>query len=357
MGLVLVGVLLGLLLVEGGVRLGAYDPLVSQQGLLGSQGGRGDCVRPAPHMGYELLPGACGANSLGFKDLEHPAAKPPGTLRVLVLGDSITEQRAYVDMLELLLAQRLGAPVEVWNMGVTGYSVLNELELLRHRALGFDPDLVVLQVCLNDFGITPILFEHDGQLHWLRANTGGMGPIGLFLFEHSALARLVKLHTASRSMQGVGDAEHEAAVAAALVEMQALSEGAGVPFELVIFPTLTPRARWARTEEWTYSRFLELTEQHAIPTTDLTPRMLGGPVDDLLRYRGDPVFAELDAALARWQIEPEAAGLLRGMDARMLGLGKNIQPHMYEDTTHPNFLGHYLAAEALADRIAPQLER
>jgi len=354
--LVVVGLLLGLLAVEGGVRLGAYDPMVSQQGLLGAETKRGDCVQPAPYMGYQLVPGGCGANALGFKDTEPPAAKPPGSKRVLVLGDSITEQRAYVDMLELILTRRLEVPVDVWNMGVTGYSVLNELELLRHRALDLEPDLVVLQLCLNDFGITPVLFEFEGDLFWLRARTGAMDRLGLWLFERSALARLIKLRTASGAMAGVGDPEHEAAVAAALVEMQRLCQQRGIPFEVVLFPTLAARERWATSEEWTYTRFLELSATHDIPLTDLTPRMLGGPVDDLLRYKGDPVFAELDAKLATWGLDPAAAGLLRGMDPRMLGLGKNIQPHQYQDTTHPNFLGHYLAAEALSDKIAPQLE-
>ena len=354
--LVLIGLLVGLLVVEGGVRLGAYDPMVSQQGLLGAETKRDDCVRPAPWLGYELAPGGCGANSLGFKDREPPASKPPGSLRVLVLGDSITEQRAYVDMLELMLDQRVEAPVDVWNMGVTGYSVLNELELLRHRALDLEPDLVVLQVCLNDFGVTPVLFEFEGDLYWLRASTGAMDRLGLWLFERSALARLIKLSTASRHMQGIGDPEHEARVSAALVEMQRLCQQRGVPFEVVLFPTLAPRARWATSEEQTYQHFVDLTASHGIPFTDLTPRMLGGPVDDLLRYRGDPVYAQLDSTLASWGIDPSAGGLLRGMDARMLGLGKPIQPHQYDDTTHPNFLGHYLAAEALTERLAPQLE-
>ncbi len=353
--LALGGLLVGLLGVEGAVRLGAYDPLVSEQGLLGAETRRDDCVQPAAHMGYELAPGGCGANSLGFKDREPPDAKPLGSKRVLVLGDSITEQRAYVDMLELMLEQRLEPEVDVWNMGVTGYSVLNELELLRHRALELEPDMVILQLCLNDFGITPVLFRHNGELFWLRAPTGGMDRLGLWLFEHSALARLIRLQSASRSMQGLGDPEHEARVEAALIEMQQLCDQAGVPFEVVIFPTLAPRPQWAATEEQTYTRFVALLSEQGIPFTDLTPRLLGGPVDDLLRYRGDEVYGQLNAKLATWNIDPSAAILLRSMDARAIGLGKNIQPHMYEDKTHPNFLGHYLAAEALAERVEGRL--
>ncbi len=160
--LVVAGLLLGLLAVEGGVRLGAYDPMVSQRGLLGAETKRGDCVQPAPYVGYEMVPGGCGANSLGFQDTEPVATRPAGGKRVLVLGDSITEQRSYVDMLELMLAERLDAPVEVWNLGVTGYSVLNEAELLRRRALDLEPDLVVLQLCLNEMHVVSSLWGDCG---------------------------------------------------------------------------------------------------------------------------------------------------------------------------------------------------
>ncbi len=347
---------LALLMLEGAVRLGSYDPLVDQRDLLGAETQRRDCVRPAPHLGYELNPGGCGANSLGFKDTEPVLDKPAGSKRVLVLGDSITEQRAYVDMLERLLQERSTVPVDVWNMGVTGYSVLNELELLRHRGLDFEPDLVVLQLCLNDFGITPVLFSSGGELFWLRASTGAMDGPTLWLFERSALVRLIQLHGAGRHMVGVGDAEHEARVAEALVEMQRLCQERGIPFEVVLFPTLAPRERWSRTELWTYDRFLALFEAHDITHIDLAPLMLGGPVDDLLRHRGTEVYQQLDGLAATWDLQPAEIQLIRSFDPIMLGVNKPVQPHMLDDTTHPNFLGHYLAAEALAERLQPQLE-
>ena len=356
LALLLLGLVVGLLLVEGVMRVAGLDPLVSQEGLLGTQSGRSECVRPAPWLGYELVPGACRANSLGFRDREPPAVKPSGSLRILALGDSITEQRAWVDMLELLLDRRLEADVDIWNMGVTGYAVLNELELLRRRGLDFEPDLVVLQVCLNDYGVTPVLFRHEGEVQWLRATTGAMDRSTLWLFERSALVRYLKLRGASLHMRGVGDPEHMARVDAALVEMHRLCQERGIPFELVIFPTLAPQDGWRHTEVVAYQRFLELSSAHELPFTDLAPRMLAGDVEDLRRHQSDPVFADLDATLAIWGVGSEAGDLIRGMDRDVLGVGKRIQPHMYDDTTHPNFLGHWLAAEALAGKLAPLLE-
>ncbi len=355
LGLLLVGLALGLGGAELAIRAAGTDPLVMNTGLLGNQTARPDCMRPAPWVGYELVPGACHANSLGFHDDEPVEPRPPGGKLVVALGDSITEQRAWVDVLERMLEQRLEVPVEVRNMGVTGYSVLNELALLERRALDFEPDLVVLQVCLNDYGVTPVLVHHDGELRWLRAATGGLGGLELWLFEHSALARNLVLRGVSTRMGGMGNEEHMAQVDAALGRMQQLCHERGIPFELVIFPTIAPREQWSPTEEATYLRLVEQAAVHGISTTDLTPRLLGGEIDTLRRHRVDEIWGDLDAHLAAWGAGPEAATLLRSMDRRWLGLGKRLRPEQRQDTTHPNFLGHFLAAEALAGKLASEL--
>ena len=53
------------------------------------------------------------------------------------------------------MAARGGPPVSVINLAVSGYNTHQELEMLRTRGLGFEPDLVVLGYDHND--PTPIL--------------------------------------------------------------------------------------------------------------------------------------------------------------------------------------------------------
>ena len=96
------------------------------------------------------------SNSLGYRDREHPVAKPPGVFRIAVLGDSIAagyrvERTAdtFPALLESAL-RRDGLRAEVLNFGVTGYNTSQEVETLRARALRFDPDLVILAYCHND---------------------------------------------------------------------------------------------------------------------------------------------------------------------------------------------------------------
>lgn len=123
-------------------------------------------------LGWTLRPNSAGAdfrggpqqglvrtNSLGLRaDRDYAQPKPPGVLRILLLGDSfafgvgVDQESSFATLLEARL-NRSGGPLryEVANLGVSGYST--DQELLRLRALGerLQPDLVILMVCGNDF--------------------------------------------------------------------------------------------------------------------------------------------------------------------------------------------------------------
>jgi lysophospholipase L1-like esterase len=92
-------------------------------------------------------------NSHGYRDRERSVAKPEGTLRIAVLGDSFAEARqvaledTFVAVLERLLAgdRRFdGRTIEVLNFGVSGYGTTQELLALRRDVLAFQPDQVIL---------------------------------------------------------------------------------------------------------------------------------------------------------------------------------------------------------------------
>ena len=96
-------------------------------------------------------------NSRGFRTDEFPRAKDPGALRIVCLGDSWTfganvgQDQAYPQQLQRLLAIHYpGRKIEVFNLGVLGYSSHQGLELLKLEALGLDPDVVVIGFAMND---------------------------------------------------------------------------------------------------------------------------------------------------------------------------------------------------------------
>ena len=91
----------------------------------------------------------------GLRDGEHPLAKPAGTLRIAVLGDSCVEalqvpaEETFVKRLESELAACpavAGRRVETLNFGVSGYGTAQELITLRREVWKYHPDLVLLAV-------------------------------------------------------------------------------------------------------------------------------------------------------------------------------------------------------------------
>jgi len=101
-------------------------------------------------------------------------AKAPGTFRIIAVGDSFTFgdgiqlEDAYPARLERLLNLDAEADLhaEVINAGVKGYSSTHELELIK-RALQFAaPDLIILQMTLNDPELQPYRVQHpDVNIH------------------------------------------------------------------------------------------------------------------------------------------------------------------------------------------------
>ncbi|MFN7952637.1 MAG: GDSL-type esterase/lipase family protein [bacterium] len=153
-------------------------------------------VQPPPARGINLQP-RVPLNSLGQHDVEHELAKPPGTVRVLCLGDSFTFGRGidlpdlYCHRLERLLESHLRrahnhARVESLSFAAEGYSTARELRMLERRGgLDYRPDVLVLGYVLND----PEDESNPDELKRLREPTMVWHPRGWmgWLTRNSAL--------------------------------------------------------------------------------------------------------------------------------------------------------------------------
>jgi lysophospholipase L1-like esterase len=102
------------------------------------------------------------ANSLGLRDVEFRREKPPGTYRIVGLGDSmangfgVPRAQNYHKVLEQLLSAGGGRRVEALNFGVNGMGPQDELRLLERAGLAYAPDLVLLSFYVgNDFSDNP----------------------------------------------------------------------------------------------------------------------------------------------------------------------------------------------------------
>ncbi len=157
------------------------------EGALRARGqGRSLWTNFAPHeeLGWTFAPGhAAGdarlaTNRLGFRDVEHELAKPPGVRRLLVLGDSFTAatqvrlEGSYPRLLQRLLDERAAQPWEVISLAVSGWGTAQEWLALRRYGLAYAPDVVLLQffpndVCNNAQAAADTCAFHDGMRPYL----------------------------------------------------------------------------------------------------------------------------------------------------------------------------------------------
>ena len=140
-------------------------------------------------------------NSLGFRDSEHPLAKPADTIRIVALGNSFTYgvgadfAATYLAQVERRLNERPGhhRRVEIIKLGLPRHFPLLERLTLEHYGLPFAPDIVLVTSLPNDVintqqGLTSICAAEAGYL--VPCAALGWGEAAVWLYLRSAVARL-----------------------------------------------------------------------------------------------------------------------------------------------------------------------
>jgi hypothetical protein len=92
-------------------------------------------------------------NSDGFRDREYSIEKPNNTIRIIVLGDSVTFGWGInVSDTERMLNNDLNTTInfEVLNFGVPGFNTLEEIHLLEKKGLKYNPDVVIIGYVAGD---------------------------------------------------------------------------------------------------------------------------------------------------------------------------------------------------------------
>ncbi len=150
LGLLGFAALVGLLFAEVTLRLsGVSYPRVTQR-----HDFRGTAYRPNVQWaqsdeGYAQIR----TNSVGFRDQDWTIAKPDGTRRIAVLGDSyvdavqVEEPARFTEQIGVALAPCRaggGQSLQVMNFGQSGYGTAQELMTYRHDVSTYSPDLVIL---------------------------------------------------------------------------------------------------------------------------------------------------------------------------------------------------------------------
>ncbi len=120
-----------------------------------------------PLVGYRLIPNQEGysldalvtINRWGYRGKDWEIEKPKGTIRIAVLGASLTfghgieNGDVFPVKLEELLNSTLagtGKHYEVLNFGIGGYDIGHSLQVLKQDVLKFSPDVILLNLFIGD---------------------------------------------------------------------------------------------------------------------------------------------------------------------------------------------------------------
>jgi lysophospholipase L1-like esterase len=241
----------------------------------------------------------CTMNSRGIREREELCEpKPPGQRRILCLGDSFTfgwgvrVEDAWPRRCEAILRQRDDG-IRTVNCGAAGAIYVDEYQWgLEHRFFVFEPDAVLVTLCLNDLLPTSTALAHSEPLPWFMKSR-----ILRDLFQSYALEASLRIDPARDLVQGLLDLPEPfyplwAAVDPHKVGRAALWPGGGpqqamramrdwckarsIPFAVAIWPYLQglgPR------DHYPFAKIHELVggfcKAEGIPFLDLLPALRG----------------------------------------------------------------------------------
>jgi hypothetical protein len=369
--LVLVGLALGLVMVEAAFRLaGPNIPLDLTMA-------RFQVYHPV--YGFFHQPGVSGwvrtdefttfvkFNTQGLRGPEVAIPKPPDTFRALVLGDSVVEGAQVGE--DATMAGRLreelrglagGKRVETVNAGVAGFGTGQQLMFLEREGLAYQPDLIVLVFTIandpadNSLAVArrwklaaerrPFFLVRGGELElqpFQAPPEEEWAALRTFLRDRSVVFTTLELwwigKTVARAQGSVVpglDAEREVylnelgddwkqaweVTESLLARVQATADSAGVPLLVVLSPS-----------EWqTYD--------------DLWPKLVGDGSQAKRRFSPDAPNARLTEIASRHGIQM--------LDLRPLFRAEGAAggpPVIFRKDGHWTERGHEIAARAVAE--------
>ena len=245
-----------------------------------------------PGLAYEMAPGKekvywedviVRTNSYGMRDYEPLKGESGSLKRIVVLGDSYTfgmevqVEEAYPLLLEKQLNESpAGRDVQydVLNFGVIGYSTLEEAYVLKHKALRWNPEVVVIGYVLNDPEVDPVqnISAYFQEPHW---------------WQYSHLLRMIARVRNNWEVNRLGGGDYYrylhakrgpkwAGVVRAFDQIEALVSDRGIKILVVIFPSIYGKEWGGWAGSWAdypygeiHKQVSDLATQHGFDVVDL----------------------------------------------------------------------------------------
>jgi lysophospholipase L1-like esterase len=252
-------------------------------------------------------------NNFGFRDDDFAIPKPPGTLRIALLGDSfafgegVWVEDSFSRLIEGDLSDA-GANVEVLNFAVGGWGTRDQISYLRAQGLAFSPDLVLVAYVLNDADYAGGLDVWEGFRQQYEGGLLRFSSVLSFAYASLAQSLFVEDYVDEMIAQSLDEGSKWAASFEELRRGRDLAEAAGARFAVAILPFM-----------------YDLNEDHAfLPIHQM--------IADFCRSQGIPVRDVLPAFFGR----------------------RHTDLWVHPSDPHPNREGHRLIAEALEEFVVDE---
>lgn len=254
----LIGALFSILILEIGLRLYPkfgyrYSSFQNQHPFLEvlNMSDQRYLYRPSSLFGYEHIPNNKPyTNRYGLLGKEYKLKKDDDVYRILILGDSIAEQRWSADFLEedLNRDKYLSGMhrFEIWNAGVSSYDVRRHALFLKYRGATYNPDMVIIFLFMNDFNSDNNIYYktkngiacYNFHLEELHKKSFRVNP---FLMQYSCAYRyaILKLSTCllqKEKSNGVNKSENDGRYY--LGEIKNICKKRKISLYVVVFPYL-----------------------------------------------------------------------------------------------------------------------
>ena len=108
--------------------------------------GHRECYRLNINTGYEPIPNKCNRDDKGFYRTWKGSSNPEA-YKILVFGDSIADQHAWVQGTTEQLEYSWKRPVETKNAGTPGFDTCSELQMFRDKGMDEEFDHVSVIHC------------------------------------------------------------------------------------------------------------------------------------------------------------------------------------------------------------------
>ena len=221
-------------------------------------------------------------NNFGMRDTEPVSLEDDSVFRIAVLGDSFTfgfrveGDETYASVLEARLNEgKSGKRFDVLNMGVSGYNTRDEALVLEHKALSWQPDLVVIGYVLNDpetGPVQPLTSYFQEPAFWQRFHLARL----IARVEHGLGVKFRGGGDYYRYLHSEGHEEWESVVLA-MEDIRRVTEEHEIPVLVLIFPE-RPEKRWGSyLYADIHTQVSEISRQNNFAVIDLLDRFRRHP--------------------------------------------------------------------------------